>query len=74
MNIDDKVSGIVTRFYLGVTVTNQNLLCEEIKSRINSGNSLYYSVHNFIILSPKNLKIRIDSTIKVCVVKYSSRP
>jgi hypothetical protein len=30
--------------YLGTTVTNQNLIQEEIKRRLNSGNSCYHSV------------------------------
>jgi hypothetical protein len=30
--------------YLGTTVTNQNLIQEEIKSRLNSGNACYHSV------------------------------
>jgi hypothetical protein len=31
--------------YLGKTVTKQNLIQEEIKRRLNSGNACYYSVH-----------------------------
>jgi hypothetical protein len=35
----------VTQFnYLGPTVTNQNLINEEIKSRLKSGNACYHSV------------------------------
>jgi hypothetical protein len=29
--------------YLGTTVTNQNLIQEEIKMRLNSGNASYHS-------------------------------
>jgi hypothetical protein len=32
--------------YLGTTVTNQNLIQEEIKQRLNSGNACYHSVQN----------------------------
>jgi sorting nexin-29 len=32
--------------YLGTTVTNQNDIHDEIKSRLNSGNACYYSVQN----------------------------
>jgi hypothetical protein len=39
--------------YLGTTVTNQNLIQEEIKSRMNSGNACYHSVQN--LLSPRLL-------------------
>jgi hypothetical protein len=33
--------------YLGITVTNQNLIQEEIKRRLNSGNVCYHSVQTF---------------------------
>jgi hypothetical protein len=37
----------VTKFkYLGMTLTNQNDIHDEIKSRLNSGNACYYSVQN----------------------------
>jgi hypothetical protein len=51
---------IVAHFrYLGVTVTNQNLIQEEIKRRLNSGNACYHSVQNlsFFRLLPKNVKL-----------------
>ena len=32
--------------YLGTTITNQNSIQEEIKSRLKSGNACYHSVHN----------------------------
>jgi hypothetical protein len=32
--------------YLGTTITNQNLIQEEIKRRLNSGNACYHSVQN----------------------------
>jgi hypothetical protein len=34
--------------YLGTTVTNQNLIQEEIKRRLNSGNACYHSVQNLL--------------------------
>jgi hypothetical protein len=34
--------------YLGMTVTNQNLIQEEIKRRLNSGNACYHSVQNLL--------------------------
>jgi hypothetical protein len=37
--------------YLGMTVTNQNLIQEEIKRRLNSGNACYHSVHNLVFSS-----------------------
>jgi hypothetical protein len=44
--------------YLGAKVTNQNLIHEEIKSRLNSGNACYHSVQNLLSshLLSKNLK------------------
>jgi hypothetical protein len=45
--------------YLGTTVTNQNLIQEEIKRRLYSGNVCYHSVQNLLSsrLLSKNLKI-----------------
>jgi hypothetical protein len=34
--------------YLGTTVTNQNLIQDEIKRRLNSGNACYHSVQNLL--------------------------
>jgi hypothetical protein len=34
--------------YLGKTVINQNLIQEEIKRKLNSGNACYYSVRNLL--------------------------
>jgi hypothetical protein len=46
---------------LGTTVTNQNLIQEEIKRRLNSGNACYHSVQSLLSsrLLSENLKIRI---------------
>jgi len=47
--------------YLGITLTNQNSIAEEIKSRLRSGNACYHSVQNLLSsrLVSKNLKIKI---------------
>jgi hypothetical protein len=58
--------------YLGKTVTNQNYIYEEIKSRLDSGNACYHAVNNvqsFRLLS-KNKKIKINTTIILPVVLY----
>jgi hypothetical protein len=34
--------------YLGMTVTNQSLIQKEIKRRLNSGNTCYHSIKNFL--------------------------
>jgi hypothetical protein len=56
--------------YLG-TVINQNLIPEESKRRLNSGNACYHSVQNFLSSRlPKNIKIRVYKTIILPVVLY----
>jgi hypothetical protein len=63
----------VSRFrYLGISVTNQNLIEEEIKRILNSGNACYHSVQNLLssCLLSKNLKIRMYKTIILPVVLY----
>jgi len=54
------------------TLTNQNSIQEEIKSRLKSGNACYHSVQNLLSSSllPKNLKIMIYGTIMLPVVLY----
>jgi hypothetical protein len=56
--------------YLGTTVTNQNLIQEEIKRRLNSGNACYHSVQNLLSsqLLSNNVKVRICKTIILPVV------
>jgi hypothetical protein len=51
--------------YFETIITNQNLIQEEIKRRLNSGNACYHSVHNLLPsrLLSKNIKIRIYKTI-----------
>ena len=51
--------------YLGTTLTNQNSIAEEIKSRLMSGSACYHSVQNLLSsrLLYKNLKIKIYRTI-----------
>jgi hypothetical protein len=55
-----------------MTVTNQNLIQEEIKRRLNSGNACYHSVQNLLSsrLLSKNVKIRIYRTLILPVVPY----
>jgi hypothetical protein len=52
-NLDIKIGNIsfenVSQFkYLGTTVTNQNLIQEEIKRRLISDNACYHSVLNLL--------------------------
>jgi hypothetical protein len=58
--------------YLGMTVTDQNLVQEEIKRRLNSGNACYHLVQNILSsrLLSKNVKIRIYKKIILPVILY----
>jgi sorting nexin-29 len=58
--------------YLGMIVTNQNLIQEEIEMILNSGNTCYQSVQNLVSsrLLSKNLKIRINKTIILPLVLH----
>ena len=48
--IDNSTFERVEEFkYLGTTLTNQNSIAEEIKSRLRSGNSFYHSVQNCLL-------------------------
>jgi hypothetical protein len=52
--------------YLGMTVTNQNLIQEEIKSRLISDNTCYHSMQELLSshLPSKNVKIKIYEIIR----------
>jgi hypothetical protein len=58
--------------YLRTTLTNQNDIHDEIKSRLNSGNVCYYSVQNLLssCLISKNLKFKIYKTVILPVVLH----
>jgi len=58
--------------YLGITLTNQNSIQEEIKNRLKSGNACYHSVQKLLFSSllSNNLKIKIYKTIILPVVLY----
>jgi hypothetical protein len=73
IKIADRCFKNVAHFrYLGTTVTNRNLIQEEIKRRLNSGNACYHSVQNVLSsrLLPKNAKTRLYKTIILSVVLY----
>jgi hypothetical protein len=58
--------------YLGSTLTDQNCIHEEIRSRLNSGNACYHAVQNLLSsrLLSRNVKIKIYRTIILPVVLY----
>jgi hypothetical protein len=58
--------------YLGTTITNENLIQEEINRRLNSGNACYHSVQNFLSsrLRSKNIKVRIYKIVILSAILY----
>jgi len=72
VRIDNSTFERVEEFkYLGTTLTNQNSIVEEIKSRLRSGSACYHSVQNVLSsrLLSKNLKMKVYRTIILPVVK-----
>jgi hypothetical protein len=66
MKIANRCLGSVEQFrYLGTTIKNQNLIQEEIKSKLNLGNASYHSIQNLLSsrLLSKNIKIIMFKTI-----------
>jgi hypothetical protein len=58
--------------YLGTTLTDQNHMHEEIKSRLNSGNACYHFVQSLLSsrLLSRKMKVKIYKTIILPVVLY----
>jgi len=74
IKIDNNSFERVEQFkYLGTTLTNQNSIQEEIKSRLKAGNACYHSVQNIVSsrLLSKNIKIKIYRTIISPFVLYA---
>jgi hypothetical protein len=61
--------------YMGTRVRNQNVIYEEIYSRLNVRNTCYHSVQSllFFRLLSRNLKIKIQKTIILAVVLYGCK-
>jgi hypothetical protein len=61
--------------YLGITLTDQNCIHEEIKSILNSGNACYHSVQSLLSsrLLSRNAKVKIYKTIILPVVLYGCK-
>jgi len=73
MKINNRSFESVDEFrYLRTTLTYQNSIQEEIKSKLKSGNACYHSVQNLLSSSllSKNLKIKISRNIILPVVFY----
>jgi hypothetical protein len=73
IKIANRSSEDVVKFrYLGTTLTDQNCMDEEIKSRLNSGNACYHSVQSLLssCLLFRNVKVKIYKTVILPVVFY----
>jgi hypothetical protein len=69
IRIADKLFENVEKFkYLETTLTNQNDIHDEIKSRLNSGTACYYSVQN--LLSSRLISKKKKPTVILPVVLY----
>jgi hypothetical protein len=57
---------------LETTLTDQNCMQEEIKSRLNSGNACYHSVQSLLSSRTlyRNVKVKIHKTIILPVILY----
>jgi hypothetical protein len=64
--------GVAKSKYLGTTLTDQNGKQEEIKSRLDLGNTCYHSVQRLLSsrLLSRNVKVKIYKTIILPVVMY----
>jgi hypothetical protein len=73
IKVAKRSSAVVAKFtYLGTTLTDQNCMHKEIKSRINLGNACYHLVQSLLSsrLLSRNLKVKIYKTIILPVVMY----
>jgi hypothetical protein len=64
--------GVAKFKYLETTLTDQNCMQEEIKSRLNSGNACYHSVQSLLSsrLLSRNVEVKIYKTIILPVLLY----
>ena len=72
-NTDNKSFERAEQFvYLGTTLTNQNSIEKETKSRLKSGNACYHSAQNLLSSNflPQNIQVKIHRTVIVPLVLY----
>jgi sorting nexin-29 len=67
--------GVAELKYLETTLTDQNCMQEEIKSRLNSGNAYYHSVQSLLSshLLSRNVKVKTYKTMILPVVLYGCK-
>jgi hypothetical protein len=70
--VNRSFAGVAKFKYLGTTLTAQNCMQKEIKSRLNSGNACYHLVQSLLssCLLSRNIKVKIYKTIILPVVLY----
>jgi hypothetical protein len=69
-----KTENVAQFKHFGMTVTNPNLIREEIKKRLNSDNAHCHSVCKMLyFLLPKSVQIRMYKTIILPVVLYECK-
>ena len=76
VSIDNSIFERVEEFkYLGTTLTIQNSIREELKSRLMSGNTCYHSMQNLLSsrLLSRKLKIKIYRTTILPVVLHGCK-
>jgi hypothetical protein len=68
--VNGSFEGVAEFKYLGTTLTYENCMNEEIKSKINLGNACYHSVQSLLSSCPlsRNVKVKIYKIIILPVV------
>jgi hypothetical protein len=73
IKVDNRSFEDVEEFkYLETTLTDQNCMHKDIKSRQNSGNACYHSIQSLLSsrLLSRNVKVKIYKTIIIPVILY----